>query len=238
MRFKLSVWTVLIISCLACKDKEPNRYIEPAIPISTAASRTYLALGDSYTIGESVPVDNRWTYYLANLLNSTGAAIANPVTIARTGWTTAELQEAIQQGNLTGTYDLVTLLIGVNNQYRGQRLETYRSEFRTLLNTSVKFAGNQPNHVLVLSIPDWGVTPFAQGRDLKLIQKEIDAFNAVAKEECQNAGIIFVDITPASRKLGPDASYIAADKLHFSGKMYLEWANLTLPAAKAIFNKQ
>lgn len=236
-QFRTLIWAVLITLCFACKDKDDDMYLEPAIPTPTATTLTYLALGDSYTIGESVPVDNRWTYYLADLLRQSGVQIDNPVTIARTGWTTSELQEAIRQSNVTKTYDLVTLLIGVNNQYRGQSEETYRQEFRELLNSAVKFAADQPSRVLVLSIPDWGVTPFARERDQKYITKEIDAFNAVAKEECKQADITFVDITPISQKLGTDASYIAEDSLHFSGKMYSEWARLALPAAKAVFRK-
>ncbi|QMU31440.1 SGNH/GDSL hydrolase family protein [Adhaeribacter radiodurans] len=211
-------------------------YPEPASP-SIFAKYTYLALGDSYTIGESVTTENRWTYFLADYLRQAGVEISNPVTVARTGWTTAELQEAIRESNLTNTYNLVTLLIGVNNQYRGQSLETYRTEFRDLVNTAVKFAANQPSHVVVLSIPDWGVTPFAEDRDRNKITQEINAFNAVAKEECHLAGVVFVDITPASRKAAQDESYVASDKLHFSGKMYHEWAIITLPAAKAVFGK-
>ncbi|MDQ4139304.1 MAG: SGNH/GDSL hydrolase family protein [Bacteroidota bacterium] len=234
--FKLSSWLVLIILCLACNNKEPIMYLEPPSP-PVAAKYTYLALGDSYTIGESETTENRWTYFLASYLRQSGVEIGNPVTVARTGWTTAELQEAIRASNITTTYDLVTLLIGVNNQYRGQSLATYRTEFRELLNTSIKFAANKPTHVFVLSIPDWGVTPFAEDRDRNKIAQEIDAFNLVAKEECMQAGVIFVDITPASRKAALDETYVAPDKLHFSGKMYKVWAQITLPFAEAVFGK-
>lgn len=208
------------------------------LPAPTITGKySYLALGDSYTIGESVPENDRWTYQLADFLRRSDVNIGNPTTIARTGWTTAELQKAIQTSNLTGTYDLVTLLIGVNNQYRGQPLEIYRQEFRDLLQTAVQFANNNPQKVMVLSIPDWGVTPFAQGRDRQQIAEDIDAFNAVAKIECEAAGIAFVDITPISRQSGPDPSYIAPDNLHFSGIMYAEWARAALPVAKGIFGK-
>ncbi len=208
------------------------------LPAPTITGKySYLALGDSYTIGESVPENDRWTHQLADFLRRSDVNIGNPTTIARTGWTTAELQKAIQTSNLTGTYDLVTLLIGVNNQYRGQPLEIYRQEFRDLLQTAVQFANNNPQKVIVLSIPDWGVTPFAQGRDRQQIAEDIDAFNAVAKFECDAAGIAFVDITPISRQSGPDPSYIAPDNLHFSGIMYAEWASAALPVAKGIFGK-
>ena len=163
--------------------------------------------------------------------------IGNPTTLARTGWTTAELQAAIQSHNLTGSYDLVTLLIGVNNQYRGQSLAMYQAEFRKLLATAVDFTANLPKKVIVLSIPDWGVMPFAQGRDQHQIAQEIDAFNAVARVECAPAGVAFVDITPVSRQAAQDAAYIASDNLHYSGKMYLEWAKLALPVAKRVFGK-
>ncbi|WP_233507225.1 SGNH/GDSL hydrolase family protein [Adhaeribacter pallidiroseus] len=209
---------------------------EPASP-AVKAQYTYLALGDSYTIGESVATESRWTYFLANYLRQAGVDIANPTTIAHTGWTTAELQAAIRQSNTAITYDLVTLLIGVNNQYRGQSLETYRSEFRELLQTSVNFAAGKPGHVLVLSIPDWGVTPFAQGQNQTKITQEIEAFNAIAQEECVQAHITFVDITPVSRKAFQDDSYVAADNLHFSGKMYAEWAALAYPLAQEILKK-
>lgn len=203
----------------------------------SAPPYSYLALGDSYTIGEGVPENDRWTHQLAGLLRQAGVNIGNPTTLARTGWTTAELQAAVRGSNLTGTYDLVTLLIGVNNQYRGESLERYRQEFRELLTTCVQFAGNQPPHVVVLSVPDWGVTPFARDRDQARMAQEIDAFNAVARVECAPVGIAFVDITPLSRQAAQDASYLATDELHYSGRMYLEWAKLALPVAKSIFGK-
>lgn len=236
IQLKLSGWLLLIISCLACHDKELIMNPEP-VPSPIAVPYTYLALGDSYTIGESVATENRWTYYLTDFMRQSGIKLSNPITIARTGWTTADLQEAIRGSDLTNTYDLVTLLIGVNNQYCGQSLETYRLELRDLLHTSVKLAANQPSHVLVLSIPDWGVTPFAQGQNRDKITQEIEAFNAIAKEECQNARITFVDITPTSRQAAQNDSYVASDNLHFSGKMYAEWANIALPAAKVVFGK-
>lgn len=226
---------MLLFACLACNNQESVMYPEPA-SLAVPATYTYLALGDSYTIGESVTTESRWTYFLANYLRQAGVDLATPTTIARTGWTTAELQAAIRQSNDTTTYDLVTLLIGVNNQYRGQPLETYRTEFRELLQTAVQFAAGKPGHVLVLSIPDWGVTPFAEGQNRSKITEEINAFNAVAKEECDLAQIIFVDITPVSRKASQDNSYVAPDNLHFSGKMYAEWAALAFPLAQKIFD--
>lgn len=194
----------------------------------------YLALGDSYTIGESVSEDQRWSVQLAQMLRTKGYDIRNPYTIARTGWTTGELIEAINKTFQQQSYDLVTLLIGVNNQYRGQPIETYRAEFRQLLQTAIRYGKNDARRVVVLSIPDWGVTPFAEGRDRAKIAAEIDAFNAVARDETDNVGITFLDVTPLSRKALGDPTYVAEDKLHFSGKMYQEWAQLVIPVAESI----
>jgi lysophospholipase L1-like esterase len=196
---------------------------------------SYLALGDSYTIGESVAESDRWGVQLAGMLRAQGVQVATPDIIARTGWTTAELSAAIRESGNRQTYDLVSLLIGVNNQYRGQSIDLYRTELRVLLQTAIKFARNQPTHVIVLSIPDWGVTPYAATRDRAKIAAEIDAFNAVAAEEAKNAGVHYFDITPLSRKALNDASLIASDNLHFSGKMYQQWAAFVLPKTVTIF---
>ena len=144
------------------------------------------------------------------------------------------MASAIASAGLKPTYDLVTLLIGVNNQYRGLSLTDYRTEFSDLLQTSIRLAKGNPENVLVLSIPDWGATPFGQGRDRQRISEEIDAFNAVAKEVAQEAGATFIDITPLTRTAAADISYIASDGLHYSGKMHREWALLALPEAKDI----
>ncbi|WP_347160192.1 SGNH/GDSL hydrolase family protein [Pontibacter chitinilyticus] len=206
----------------------------PAPTTGTANKYTYLALGDSYTIGESVPEADQWGMQLAALLREKGVPVSNPTTIARTGWTTSELADAIRAANPAATYNLVSLLVGVNNQYRGQSVETYRTEFKELLQTATRLAKGNPAHVMVLSIPDWGVTPFASGRDRQQIAQEIDAFNAVAKVEAEHAGIPFVDITPLTRTFGTDATYLASDGLHYSGKMHGEWALLALPVAQHI----
>ena len=195
---------------------------------------SYLALGDSYTIGESVSEDERWGVQLAQMLRAKGLDIRNPVTIARTGWTTGELISAINKTNQQQSYDLVTLLIGVNNQYRGESLTAYREEFRQLLQTAIRNGKNEARRVIVLSIPDWGVTPFAQGRDREKIAQEIDAFNAVARDETQKVGITFLDVTLLSRKALGDQTYVAEDNLHYSGKMYREWAEMILPVAEGI----
>ncbi|RAJ97882.1 lysophospholipase L1-like esterase [Larkinella arboricola] len=205
-------------------------------PDASAHAHTYLALGDSYTIGESVPARDRWSVQLAELLRKEGVDVADPDLIARTGWTTSELTEAIQRSGNQKTYGLVSLLIGVNNQYRGQDTGRYRTEFRDLLQTAIRFAADEPGRVFVLSIPDWGMTPYAANsrRDRQQIAREIDAFNAVAQEECQKAGIVYIDITPISRTAAGDASQIAEDGLHFSGKQYRLWAEKALPVVKKL----
>jgi len=200
----------------------------------------YLALGDSYTIGESVAEDERWPNQLAALITSS-PQFAKPIggtergmevtIIARTGWTTDELWQSIQAAKPEPPYDLVSLLIGVNNQYRGYDINEYREQFILLLNESIEYAGGDPNRVIVLSIPDWGVTPFAASRDRGQIGKEINAFNLVNRAESEKAGVHYVDVTPGSREATDDISLVASDGLHPSGKMYSEWARLAYPEA-------
>ena len=190
----------------------------------------YLALGDSYTIGESVSEAERWPNQLAVLLQKS----VDVTIIARTGWTTSELWEGIQAANPQGTYDMVSLLIGVNNQYRGYDINEYREEFKFLLGKAIEYAGGKPEHVFVLSIPDWGVTPFAWGKDTSQIAAEIDAYNAINLEESQKVGVHYVDVTPISREAVSNPALIAGDGLHPSGEMYAEWAKLALPIALKI----
>jgi lysophospholipase L1-like esterase len=193
----------------------------------------YLALGDSYTIGESVPEGERWTNQLAKRLEAEGIQ-TEVMIIAQTGWTTDELWQAIQASEIRPPYDLVSLLIGVNNQYRGYDISEYREQFGFLLKKSIEYAGGEPRRVIVLSIPDWGVTPFASGRDAKKIAKEIDEFNQVNREEAEKAGTHYVDVTPVSREAVSDEALIASDGLHPSGKMYSSWAEKVLPVAREI----
>ncbi|HEY5731630.1 MAG TPA: SGNH/GDSL hydrolase family protein [Anaerolineales bacterium] len=200
----------------------------------------YLALGDSYTIGESVDEAERWSNQLAELLSPRlgGSRREVEVTIiAKTGWTTDELWQGIQAREISPLFDLVSLLIGVNNQYRGRDIEEYRAQFVFLLNKSIEYAGGDADKVIVLSIPDWGVTPFAQGRDAEQIAKEIDIFNTINREETENAGAHYVDITPISRGAVNAPELIASDGLHPSGKMYAMWAEKALPIALEILSK-
>ena len=190
----------------------------------------YLALGDSYTIGESVDAAERFPNQLADFLKAGG--LQTEVTIiAKTGWTTNELWDGIQASEINPPYDLVSLLIGVNNQYRGYDINEYREQFVFLLNKSIEYAGGNPKRVIVLSIPDWGVTPFAHGQGGERIARDIDAFNAVNRAETEKAGAQYINITPISREAAHDVTLIAGDGLHPSGKMYLEWAKLVYPVA-------
>jgi lysophospholipase L1-like esterase len=194
---------------------------------------TFLALGDSYTIGEGIDAEQRWPVQLAESLRKAGIDITNPFIVARTGWTTDELADAIDAAKITGSWDLVSLSIGVNNQYRGRQAEQFRGEFRELLATAIKFAGRKASRVIVLSIPDWGVMPYGEGGDRVRIAREIDAYNAVKKAETERAGAAWIDVTSTSRSMKNDGA--ASDGLHPSGKQYAEWAKLAFePAKKAL----
>jgi lysophospholipase L1-like esterase len=193
----------------------------------------FLALGDSYTIGESVDDAERWPVQLAKRLRDEGVSMEDPLIIATTGWTTDELAAGIAQRNPQGPFDLVSLLIGVNNQYRGRDLHEYRQEFVSLLERAIALAGGQPQRVIVLSIPDWGVTPFAANRHRETVSGEINDFNVVNAEEAARLGARYVDITPISREAAADPDLLAGDGLHPSGKMYTAWTELVLPEALA-----
>lgn len=185
---------------------------------------TYLALGDSYTIGELVPMEQNFPSQTVQLLRAKGIDIADPVIVATTGWTTDELAAAISERNIQGTYSWVTLLIGVNNQYRGRSLENYEEEFTSLLNQAIAFAGGNRHHVIVLSIPDWGVTPFAHDRDRQQIAQEIDAYNQAKERLTLAGGCHYIEITESTRANGTIPEFLAEDGLHPSGKEYAIWA--------------
>ncbi|KQB99465.1 SGNH/GDSL hydrolase family protein [Pedobacter sp. Hv1] len=231
-------WSSIFLSLcllLACDKKaEQTMITTPTLP-TIGTPLTYLALGDSYTIGEAVSQKESFPYQLAAQLNTMGKNIVPPKIIAKTGWTTDELQAAIKAENLNQNFDMVTLLIGVNNQYRGNSQTTYRKEFKELLQTAINFAGKNKKMVFVVSIPDWGVTPFGKSgvRNQQTIAQEIDAFNAIAKEETLAMGVSYTDITPGSRNAATDLSLVASDGLHPSGKMYNEWALKVAPAVMA-----
>ena len=212
----------------------------PADPVgqrpAVAAAPTFLALGDSYTIGQGVAAADRWPTQLVELLAAQGVAVQAPTYLARTGWTTAELQAAITTANPPSSYGLVSLLIGVNNQYRGQSAATYRPAFRALLQVAIRFAGRRAGRVVVLSVPDWGQSPFAQrqSQDTAAIGHEIDQFNAVARDECHQAGGAFVDITDLTRTAAGNRSQFTPDGLHYSRAQMRLWAGRARPVVQAL----
>ena len=198
----------------------------PAIP-----PLHYLALGDSYTIGESVPAEARWPSQLVQQLRRSGVMIVDPRIVAVTGWTTDELSAGMDQAQLAPAYDLVTLLIGVNDEYRGRPASDYRTAFATLLQRAIVLAGNHPQRVIVVSIPDWGTTPFARNdaRGAARIAHELDVYNAIARDETTRAGAHWVNITPISRQ---HADLVANDGLHPSAAQYTLWLDTILPIAR------
>jgi lysophospholipase L1-like esterase len=187
-------------------------------------SISYLALGDSYTIGEQVLATETFPHHTKGLLAEKGIALSPTTVIAKTGWTTDELQAAIKAAALKQEFDFVTLLIGVNNQYRGRTVSNYAIEFEKLLNQAILFTANKTDHVIVLSIPDWGVTPYASGKDREQISKEINKYNQANREIAMRLGVHYLDITPSTRKAAEDPALLAVDGLHPSGKLYAIWA--------------
>lgn len=195
------------------------------------APLSYLALGDSYTIGEAVPAEARWPAVLARRLRDGGVPLGDPQIVAVTGWSTEELAAGMDAATLAPPYDLVSLLIGVNDQYRKRPADGYREPFRQLLQRAIALAGDRPARVVAVSIPDWGVTRFGLGdaRGAAQIAAELDSYNAIARDETAHAGAHWVDITPVSRR-HPD--FVAADGLHPSAEQYGLWTDLIAPAAR------
>lgn len=216
----------VLISAVSCSKPETRQ------SLYVQMDKTYLALGDSYTVGEAVPQKESFPYQLTEQLNANGVKTSAPEIVAITGWTTSNLIEGIKELKPGVKYDFVTLLIGVNNQYTNASKETYRKEFAELLNTAVSFSSGGRATVFVISIPDWGVTPFGQLKNPKEVAIEIDAFNAINREEAFNARVHYIDITPGSRLAENDQSLTSADSLHPSGKMYAEWVKQLLPLVK------
>jgi lysophospholipase L1-like esterase len=204
-------------------------------PSSTdTAVNTYLALGDSYTIGQSVSEAERFPNQAVQLLKKENIKISEPEIIAVTGWTTTNLINALNSNPPENNYSLVSLLIGVNNQYQHIRIDEYRTEFTLLVNRAIQYAGTKADHVFVLSIPDYSVTPFAQNSDTQKIAIEIDSFNLANKTIATQLGVNYLDITPVSREAKNDPSLIANDGLHPSGLQYKRWADLLVPMMKKV----
>ena len=232
----------LLLLTLAC-DKQPEADVVGPVPTPPPTGNPppagnalrYLALGDSYTIGQGVLVQDRFPVQTRRLLQGAGVNMQEPEIIATTGWTTLRLQEAIQTQNPTGPYDMVTLLIGVNDQYQRLSIDGYRTRFGQLLQEAIRLAGNRPKRVVVLSIPDYSVTPFAQNLDRDRIRQEIDAFNLVNREISLARDVHYLDITPSTREAATDPTLIASDGLHPSGREYARWAARLLAIIKPEF---
>ena len=223
-------WMLVLLALGCSTDGEPSTSAtSDSSPPSSNDPLRYLALGDSYTIGENVSEAERWPVQLAARLREQGIQVAPAEIIARTGWTTDELGAAIDRAPPTPPYQLVILLIGVNNQYRGCAPEEFRRQFRNLVQRAIGFADGAPDRVIVLSIPDWGVMPFAKGRNRERIAGEIDTFNVIAREETGAYRCHFVDVTEISRKAATDSTLVARDGLHPSGEMYRLWVEALLP---------
>lgn len=199
---------------------------------------SYLALGDSYTIGESVSEKDRWPVQLSDSLSSIGFKVSPPTIVATTGWTTAELKDGIKKAELNSSYDLVSLLIGVNNQYRGYDLDIYKVEFRELVEQAIAFANGDSTRVFVVSIPNYGVTPFGIQKGEEKIRTELLEYDAIAEQISSEYGIPFVNITPISENAKTNPDLIADDQLYPSGKMYTKWTSEIIPVATSLLDEQ
>jgi lysophospholipase L1-like esterase len=227
----LLIWSACsteIISTMEGTAPSTSSLPNTSLPFRSGPA-SYLALGDSYTIGQGVDPSENYPNVLTENLRKRGIHIKDPVIVAVTGWTTKDLMQGIDHAQLQDQqFDLLTLLIGVNNQYRGQSLEDYGQDFRKLLATSLKFVGGDANRIIVISIPDWGVTPYATSlhRDKQQIATEIDLFNEKNKSLTLQSGIRYLEITNEYRSLGHLQQYLATDGLHPSRKVYARWAEL------------
>ena len=229
----LFVLPIAILPALTSCSKKSMSSIPTPTPIPTSpAAKTYLALGDSYTIGQAVSEADRYSHHTVLLLRAQNITIDEPRIIATTGWTTKNLLDALNSTSLPTNYDVVSLLIGVNNQYQGRSIEEYKTEFTVLVNRAIQYANNRPSHVFVLSIPDYSKTPFAQTLDAAKISKEIDELNAANKAISLQLGVNYLDITPISRESDPEL--LSGDGLHPSGKQYKRWAELLAPMMQAV----
>jgi lysophospholipase L1-like esterase len=198
---------------------------------------TCLTLGDSYTIGESVALHESFPYQVIQTLRNDGLHFHAPEIIAKTGWTSFELAEHLLHTKLNEQYDFVTLLVGVNNQYRGAAAKEFAADFNFLLRKAIHLSGEKPDHVIVLSIPDWGVTTFAKEKNGKKISEEIDAFNKICESAAKELDTHFINITEDTRKAKQDQTLLAADGLHYSEKAHAVWAEKVTDIIKQLIRK-
>jgi len=195
----------------------------------------FLALGDSYTIGEGVADEDRWPNQLTRALRARGFELDDPQLVARTAWTTDELFDAIAEADPRGPYDLVTLMVGVNDQYRSRPVDSFTKEYVTLVRRAIAFAARSPMRVLAISIPDWGATPFAASRDRAMISGEIAAYNDAGLKLATSLGVRWIDLTEMTREMQSNPALVESDGLHPSGEMYRRWSEYLLaPAAEIL----
>jgi len=231
------IQTFLFCIMMGCANAPANSFTNNTGSAMNDANKntyTWLALGDSYTIGESVSEDERFPAQTISLLKNKNRNFSQPNYIATTGWTTTDLLNAIEKENLQHSFDIVSLLIGVNDQYQHLDTAGYRKRFTGCLQKAIALAGNKTNHVFVLSIPDYSVTPFAKDSDTAQIKKEIDAFNTINKEITLSHKISYTDITSLTREAKNNTALIAIDGLHPSGKEYAKWAALLAPEIEKV----
>ncbi|WP_066505895.1 SGNH/GDSL hydrolase family protein [Rufibacter sp. DG15C] len=210
--------------------------LEDTLPGPGMAAK-FLALGDSYTIGEGVLPADRWPMQLSVLLEQEGIQLGEPLYVAKTGWTTGNLLSYLRTVSMPSDYGLVTLQIGVNNQYQNRPIDEFRNELRSLLTIATGLASKTPRNVMLLTIPDWGLTPFATGKNTTTITSQINKFNTVITEEGQKAGVVVVNVNDLSKMVTSNPAFVAPDGLHYSASMYTLWAQRALPTAVAIIKE-
>ena len=224
---KAFVITICCVALMACIREKPIA-ANNTTPTPTSSQKTWLALGDSYTIGQSVNPSERFPTQTANILKFGGINIGTPDYIATTGWTTTNLFNAIQSQNPVN-HDVVSLLIGVNDQYQMHDTTGYRHRFTSLLQKAIQLANGKKENVFVVSIPDYSVTSFASGGDTARIRKELDWFDAINKSVTDIYGCPYLDITPSTREAKNNPALLASDGLHPSGQEYRRWAERLAP---------
>lgn len=217
---------LLLLILMGCKEKSPKN-----IKVVEEAPLRYLALGDSYTIGESVAPGERWPVQLTERLRADGLEIRDPRIIATTGWTTRDLLAAMDAQLVNEKFDLVSVSIGVNNQFQGRSIDEYREELYEIFKRAITHSENGVDGIFAVSIPDYGVSPFGAER-AEEIGRELEEFNKVFKEVASEFNIEFFNITPTSREAANNPHLITHDELHPSGEMYKAWVDLFYPEVK------